>query len=119
MSLNRIIKPLAAVAVAVLILFLFGFRVAHPQVGLSSALGSAQSSLMIVKKADSYKAGDKVVADAQVGKSPVLGIVAGNTEGSLELILENGVARTTPEKVSGKLLVVIPFVGSILGVVGL
>ena len=119
MSLNRVVKPLAAVIVAALIFFLFGFRLVHPQAGLSSALGSAQSSLTIVKKADSYKAGDKIVAHAEVGVSPVLGIVAGNENNSLELILENGVARTTPGEVSGKLMIVIPFLGTVLGLVGL
>ena len=110
---------MAAVLVLSFILFLFGFRLAHPQAGLSNALGSAQSSITLVKKADTYKSGDKVVAEAQVGKSPVLGIIASAEGGSLELILENSVARTTPEKVSGKLVAVIPFVGYLLSVVGL
>jgi hypothetical protein len=116
---KRVKKPLAAVLVLSFILFLFGFRLAHPQAGLSNALGSAQSSITLVKKADTYKSGDKVVAEAQVGKSPVLGIIASAEGGSLELILENSVARTTPEKVSGKLVAVIPFVGYLLSVVGL
>lgn len=119
MTFNNLKKYLAGFVVLAVILFIFGFRLVHPQLGLSSALGSAQSSVMIVKKADTYKSGDKVVAKAEVGKSPVLGVIAGTTDGSIELILENGVARSTPEKVHGKLLVVIPFVGTILGVVGL
>jgi hypothetical protein len=116
---NRVKKPLAAVLILSFILFLFGFRVVHPQAGLANALGSAQSSLAIVKKADVYKSGDKIVAQAQVGESPVLGIIASAEGGSLELILENSVARTTPDKVSGKLVAVIPFVGYLLSVVGL
>jgi len=117
--LNRVKKPIAVILVLSFILFLFGFRLAHPQAGLSNALGSAQSSIALVKKADTYKSGDKVVAAAQVGVSPVLGIIASAEGGSLELILENSVARTTPEKVSGKLVAVIPFVGYLLSVVGL
>jgi len=110
---------LAGFVVALVILFALGFRIVHPQAGLSSAMGSAQSSVMIVKKADTYKSGDKIVAKAQVGKSPVLGIVAGTTDGSIELILDNGVARSTPDKVHGKLMIVIPFIGTVLGFVGL
>jgi hypothetical protein len=110
---------LAGFVVALVILFVLGFRIVHPQAGLSSAMGSAQSSVMIVKKADTYKSGDKIVAHAQVGKSPVLGIVAGTTDGSIELILDNGVARSTPDKVHGKLMIVIPFIGAVLGLVGL
>jgi len=116
---NRVKKPLAAFLVLALILFLFGFRLTHPQDGLSNALGSAKSSIAIVKKSSVYKSGDKIVAQPQVGKSPVLGIIASAEGGSLELILENSVARTTPEKVSGKLVLVIPFVGYLLSVVGL
>lgn len=119
MAFNNLKKFLAGFVVVAVVLFVFGFRLAHPQIGLSNALGSAHSSLMIVKKADTYKSGDKVVAEAQVGKSPVLGIVAGTEDGSIELILENGVARSTPEKVKGKLLVVIPFLGTLVGFVGL
>jgi hypothetical protein len=116
---NRVKTPVAAILVLSFILFLFGFRLAHPQAGLSNALGSAQSSLAIVKKADAYKSGDKIVAQPQVGKSPVLGIIASAEGGSLELILENSVARTTPDKVSGKLVAVIPFIGYLFTVVGL
>jgi len=117
--LNRVKKPLAALLILFLLLFLFGFRIAHPKDGLANALGSAQSSLVIVKKASVYKSGDKIVAQPQVGKSPVLGIIASAEGGSLELILEKSVARTTPEDVSGKLVLVIPFVGYLLSVVGL
>ena len=117
--LNRVKKPLAALLILFLLLFLFGFRIAHPKDGLANALGSAQSSLVIVKKASVYKSGDKIVAQPQVGKSPVLGVIASAEGGSLELILEKSVARTTPEDVSGKLVLVIPFVGYLLSVVGL
>jgi len=117
--LNRVKKPLAALLILFLVLFLFGFRIAHPKDGLANALGSAQSSLVIVKKSSVYKSGDKIVAHPQVGKSPVLGVIASAEGGSLELILEKSVARTTPEDVSGKLVLVIPFVGYLLSVVGL
>lgn len=117
--LNKVKKPLAAALILVLVLFLFGFRIAHPKAGLSNALGSAQSSLVVVKKASIYKSGDKIVAQPQTGKSPVLGIIASAEGGSLELILENSVARTTPDKVAGKLIAVIPFIGYLFTVVGL
>lgn len=118
MSLGKA-KPGAGVIILVLVLFLFGFRVEHPKAGLANAVGSAQSSIVIVKKADNYVSGDKIVAHTLVGETPVLGIVASVTDGSIELILERSVARTTPDQVSGKLLFVIPFVGTVLGWVGL
>ena len=112
-------KTLGALAILTLILFLFGIRIEHPKAGLQNAIGSAQSSLVIVKKVDEIKPGMKIIAGTNVGKSPVLGIVATNKEGSIELHTGDGIARSTKDKVSGKLLMVIPFLGYPLNVIGL
>jgi predicted ABC-type transport system involved in lysophospholipase L1 biosynthesis ATPase subunit len=108
-----------ALAILIAVFFVFGLRVQHPRAGLGNAVGSAQSSLVIVKKVDEVKPGDKIVAGAQVGKSPVLGIVATIEKGSIELQIGSGIARSTQDRVAGKLLVVIPFVGLIFNAVGL
>lgn len=119
MNLKRIQKPLIFLLLLSVIFLVLGFRVQHPKNGLSNALGSAESSLVIVRQTEEIKPGDKVVAAAQVGESPVLGIVATVSEDSIELHVENGIARTTQDKVSGKLLIVIPFVGYIFNAIGL
>lgn len=119
MNIKRLQKPLIYLLLISVVFLSLGFRIQHPKNGLSNALGSAESSLVIVRQIDKVKAGDKIVAAAQVGESPVLGIVASVSDESIELFLENGIARTTQEKISGKLLIVIPFVGYIFNAIGL
>ena len=43
-------KVIAAIALVLALLFVLGFRVGHPQTGLTNALGSAQSGLVIYQK---------------------------------------------------------------------
>lgn len=96
-----------------------GFSFQHPKDGLNNALGTAESSIVLVREVDKVKAGDKIVAAAKVGESPVLGIVASVENGSIELVLERSIARSTQDQVAGKLLLVIPFVGYLFNAVGL
>ena len=119
MRFKRLRNPLIALSAFFIVFTALGFSFQHPKDGLSNALGSAESSIVIVKKVDEVKAGDKIVAGAKVGESPVLGIVASVKDGSIELFLEKGIARSTPDEVSGKLLLVIPFVGYLFNAVGL
>lgn len=115
-KLTQILIALAAIAV---LFFALGLRLEHPKTGLGNALGSAQSSLVVVKKISEVKPGDKIVVGAQVGKSPVLGIVASVKNGSIEMHVGNGIARSSQDKVAGKLLIVIPFLGLPLNAIGL
>ncbi len=111
--------PVIAAAVLI-VLFALGFRFEHPASGLKTALGSPTSSLVISKKADSYSVGDKVVViSASKELSPLLGQVTSVTDGSYSVT--NGVYLETiaGEKVKGKMIVVLPFLGYLLGVVGL
>ena len=55
-------------------------RVGHPQAGLTNALGSAASSLVIYQKAETYSAGQKVIAKSgDTSRSPFLGQISGAT----------------------------------------
>lgn len=119
MSSDALKKPAIAIAIVAVVFFALGLRVEHPRAGLANAVGSAESSLVIVKKISEIKPGDKIVAGALVGKSPVLGMVATVENGSIELQIGNGIARSTPDRVSGKLVAVIPFVGYLFNAVGL
>lgn len=119
MNLKKLRTPLVALLIFVVVFMSLGFRFQHPKDGLSNALGSAESSIVIVRKVDEVKAGDKIVAAAKVGESPVLGIVASVKDGSIELFLEKGIARSTPDEVAGKLLIVIPFIGYLFNAFGL
>ena len=57
-------KPFAIALVLVVALFALGFRVAHPQGGLNSAMGSAKSSIVLYKKVGQAMPGDKVIVPA-------------------------------------------------------
>jgi len=110
-----------AIITAVLVVLLaLGFRFEHPASGFKTALGSPASSVVITKKADAYAVGDKVVVNsASKELSPLLGQVTAVTDG--EYSVTNGVFLETisGENVKGKMIVVLPFLGYLLGVVGL
>jgi len=112
-------KTLIAVG-ALVLLYVLGFRIEHPQSGFKTALGSASSSIVLTQKSDSYGVGQKVVAASQSKElSPVLGQVTAVNGNSYSVT--NGVFLETVEgkNISGKMIVVLPFFGYLLNVVGL
>ena len=119
-ELNRVIRPVAYLAIVAIIFTLLGFRVVHPKSGLRSAAGEANTSLVAYKHADAFKVGDKVVIRLdESSKSPAIGII--RTIEKEDFVVQTGdLILTVPmEKVSGKLLGVFPFLGSIFTIIGL
>ena len=112
-------KPTSIVVLILLLLFIFGFRIEHPKGGLKNAVGSASSSLVVVKRTNNIKAGDKIVIGVDGKTSPVLGIASGISDGIVAVQLDNGFQKGSINQVAGKLLIVIPFVGAIFSAVGL
>lgn len=104
--------------IIVAILFAFGIRATHPVDGLQSAMGSAKSSIVIYKKAADYKVGQKVVVTV-AGQGNELGIIKSATEDTVDVDTKGAFVRVKQDEVHGKLLVVVPFFGTILGLVGL
>jgi hypothetical protein len=111
-------KPLAIVLAIVVALFAFGFRVAHPQSGLNSAMGSAKSSIVLYKHVGQAMPGDKVVIDV-AGTGTSLGIVKSASAGTVDVDSVNAFTRVKQSEVRGKLIAIIPFFGIPLGWVGL
>jgi hypothetical protein len=111
-------KTLAIVVVVLVALFGFGIRVSHPDQGLSSALGSAKSSLAIYKKSGQPGISSKVLVKTK-DSGTGLGIVTASKAGNVDVDLGAAFVRVAQKDVKGNLIVVIPFVGSVLGVVGL
>jgi len=112
-------KPLIVVAILVLF-YALGFRLEHPNSGFKTAVGSATSSIALVQKSDTYGVGQKVVAaSASSELSPVLGQVTAVNGSSYSIT--NGVFLETVEgeKIQGKLILVVPFLGYLLDIVGL
>lgn len=111
-------QKLALVAVVLVVLFAFGIRAVHPVDGLSSAMGSARSSIVVYKHASDYKVGQRVVVTV-AGQGPELGTIKSATDETVDVDTKGAFVRVKRDEVGGKLLVVIPFFGTILGLIGL
>ena len=113
-------KGIGVAVLAIALLFVLGFRVAHPQAGLTNALGSATSSLVVYQKADAYSAGQKVIAKSgDASRSPFLGQISGATGDRYDVANGQCTEQVTASEISGKMFFVIPFLGTVLGWVGL
>ena len=113
-------KPIAIAALIIVLASAFGIRVAHPESGLKNALGSANSGLVVYKKATEFAVGNKVlVTTDDEASSPVLAIVRAVDKDKLEI--QSGIATDTIDASAayGRLIVMVPFVGIIAQVVGL
>lgn len=116
----RLSKSTGVVLLALALLFALGFRIGHPQSGLTNALGSAQSSLVIYKTGDSFAINEKVFASSgDSSLSPFLGQVAGATGDRYDVGNGQFSESLTGDDIRGKMIFVIPFLGTIFGWVGL
>lgn len=119
-KLNRAIRPIVYLAIFGLIFTLFGFRVAHPKSGLRSAAGEANTSLVAYKHSDTFEVGDKVIIRLDEStKSPAIGIVRTIEEKNFVVQTGDLILTVPDKKISGKLLGVFPFIGSIFTIIGL
>jgi len=118
--LKRIKKPLAIGLVLLIILYVLGIRWGHPKDGLSNALGSAKSGLVIYHKVSNVPVGTKVITAVDApNKGPVLAVVASISGDKIDVQTGAKMIRVSKNQISGKLLLVIPFIGSVISVVGL
>ena len=107
---NRLIS----LGLVLVIFFALGFRLGHPQDGLKNALGSAKSGVVL------YKTGAKaMVRIDSPNPSPIIAFIVSTEGESVEIQSGTEVVTVKKEQVYGKLIAVIPFIGSILSVVGL
>ena len=113
-------KIIGGVLALLVLLFALGFRVGHPQDGLKNALGSAKSGLVVYKNKPNFTVGSKVLVrlDAPT-PSPLLAFVMGNKADTVEIQAGTTVQSVKSTQVYGTLIAVIPFLGSVLNVVGL
>ena len=119
--MNSSAKKISIGVIAVLvILFALGFRVGHPQDGLKNALGSAQSGLVVYKNKPNFTVGSKVLVTLDApAKSPLLAFVMGNKADTVEIQAGTSVQSVKSTQVYGTLIAVIPFLGTLFGVIGL
>ena len=119
--LRRAIKPVGVALIVIVIFMLAGFRLNHPQYGLSNALGSAKSGLALYKHGAQPTVGDKVVVNLPTmpAVSPALGIIRSVQGGKVLVVLGSDLRESGVKDVQGKLIAVIPFFGAIVGIIGL
>ena len=107
---NRIV----ALVLLIVVFFGLGFRLGHPQDGLKNALGSAKSGIVL------YKTGAKaMVRIDEPNPSPIIAFIVSAEGESVQIQSGTEVVTVKKEQVYGKLIAVIPFIGTILSVVGL
>jgi hypothetical protein len=117
---NRIYKITGGILLAVILLFAVGFRWGHPKDGLSNALGSANSGIVVYHKGSSISVGSKVISGVSApAKGPVIAVVTAVSGDNVEIQTGKKLIRVKKTEISGKLLVVVPFVGAVLSIVGL
>jgi hypothetical protein len=113
-------KSIGIAALIIAIALALGIRVEHPQSGLKNALGSASSGIVIYKKSSKFSVGDKVLVKSKdETANPVLAIVRSVDKDKLEI--QSGIATDAIESSDayGKLIVMVPFIGTIADVLGL
>jgi len=113
-------RPLTITLLVVVVAFSFGFRIAHPHSGLKNALGSANSGLVVYKKTNEFNVGDKVLVNiTPKDQSPVLAIVRASDASKLEIQSTTEKQSVDKEAAFGRLVFMIPFLGSIVQAIGL
>jgi hypothetical protein len=113
---NRII----AVALLLVVFFALGFRLGHPQDGLKNALGSAKSGVVLYKTGADFKPGAKaMVKISEPNPSPIIAFIVSTDGDNVKIQSGTEVVTVKKEQVYGKLIAVLPFIGSILSAIGL
>ena len=117
---TRSIRPVGIVVVILLIGAGLGFRVTHPHDGLRNALGAASSGIVIYRPIEVISVGQTVMVKVDgVNKSPILGSVSAVDKGKIEIQTGTAKIQTDAAHVMGKMQAVVPFIGQLLGIVGL
>lgn len=113
-------KIVLVAVIVMVVMGLLGFRLGHPQSGLSSAVGAAETSILLYKKVDTFSAGDKVLVDiGDPALSPATSIVRTVEADEIEVQAGELRVQVTPDQIKGRVLALFPFLGAVLSVVGL
>jgi hypothetical protein len=114
------LRNLAIVLAVVIFMSLLGFRVGHPQSGLNSAVGSAESSIVLYRQTEKLAAGDRVLVDiGDPNLSPATSIIRNIEDDEIDVQAGELLVSVKTENIQGKILALVPLVGSILSIFGL
>lgn len=107
-------------AILLVILYALGLRVDHPKSGLKNALGTAESSIAVYWHKSEISVGDKVIVTTKApGKSPQIALVNNVNTDSIDVQIQGGFERVKLGNVHGSLVMVLPFLGTLISAVGL
>jgi hypothetical protein len=108
--------------IAVLVItagYFAGLRFDHPQSGLKNALGSAKSSIALYRHNSNFDKGNIVVVNTgDKSLDPALAKVSTVSKDGVDIQSGPQIQRVEAKAVKGKLLVIIPFIGTLLSVLG-
>jgi hypothetical protein len=114
-----VIYPLV-VALVLTAGFFLGLRFSHPASGLKNALGSATSGVALYRMDSSFAKGNIVIVNTGLKDlDPALARVTTVSPDGVDIQSGPQIQRVDASAVKGKLLIVIPFVGTLLSIVGL
>lgn len=121
MRINPNGRVVAFVAIVILVGgYALGFRFGHPHDGLSNGLGSAQSGVVLYRVGNESTVGSKVIVSfSKPHQTPVLAVIAGNQKDSIAIQTGTKLESIKANQIQGRLLIVIPFIGAVLNIVGL
>ena len=113
-------RGIVFVAILLVILYVLGLRADHPKSGLKNALGTAESSIAVYWHKSEISVGDKVIITTKApGKSPQIALVNNVNTDSIDVQIQGGFERVNLEDVHGSLVMVLPFLGTLISAVGL
>jgi hypothetical protein len=106
-------------AIAFILFGVIGLQFAHPGAGLSSSMGAANTSVILIKPDAEIVVGKSVLADLpNTNENPTVAIVAAVNEKAVLVATDSGYAQVRPELVRGNVVMLLPFIGAIANLVG-
>ena len=118
--MRRWARTIAVILVLVVVFMMLGLRIAHPKSGLSSAVGSAKSSLVIYKKADSFSPGQRLLINTgDRNMDPVITIARTVGENTVDVQTDRMLVQVPNSEVKGRIVALFPFLGGLFSAFGL
>lgn len=114
------IRSIAVILVLAVVFSMLGLRVAHPKSGLSSAVGSAKSSLVIYKVSETYTPGQRLLVNTgDRNVDPVVSIARTVTETTVDVQTGTMLVQVANNDVKGRIVALFPFIGGLFSAFGL
>ena len=118
--MRKWIRTVAVILVLTVLFMMLGLRVAHPKSGLNSAVGSAKSTLVVYKKADSFTSGQRLlVVTGDRNVDPVVSIARTVGDQTVDVQTDRMLVQVSNTNVKGRIVALFPFIGGLFSAFGL